>query len=824
MEALVRKIINAQDGEEFCLRCLKEIYTRYSPEHCFVAEYDLIKNVATTRVYLADGTQAANMAYELRGSPCEKVINDNVMCSFSSGIQQRFPEDVALRELNAESYIGVPLQARNGQIVGVLALLYSCHLDTSQFDNDWLLTLGFLIGNSLLQERLTNRNDRLLQQFDRSEQITDMSSWTWRVQENQFYCSQNLGRMFQLGTLHNLSFDDFFRHHVFKHDDQFQDFLDKATSDIGISRLVVRREDCVAGMQLELSCSKSFDSQGQLERVEGNIKNVTRITKLLHERTVADQLIQLSDRGVMLTDRHNHIVKVNSRVEEITGYSSEELIGKTPQIFSSDIQDKEFYAEMWHSINTLGHWTGEVWNKTKAGAIYPEKLQISVVEDVNGDVSSYLAVFEDISTTKMIESQLDRYKNKRDFTGLITRSKFIQLSDADDQQTVILIDICRFSAINTIYGEVFGNKVLRHVAKLLQEHFSDVSTSICRYGADQFAMTISQQNTDALPEITERLRSEIEAEFTIEKHKLKLSVNIGHSNPEQQTSSTHPLTQAYYALDEAKTKPVPSTIMYCYPLEESISRKHRLSVLLKHAIAEKRIHVEYQPIYDLHNNKVVKYEALARWVEDGESISPFEFIPIAEELGYIKDLGQLVLEIACQDIHKLKQLGHDDIVISVNRSIDELINEDPDNCSIINTIHQAGLSPENIIIEVTESVPLEDKPDVQKLLDSLRAKGLKLALDDFGTGFASFSNLMKNTVDILKVDRSLIRNIDSNKNNAVLVESVNLLANQLGLDVIAEGVETEQQLQLLKSMGCRYIQGYYISKPVPFEQAVGLIK
>lgn len=824
MEALVRKIINAQDGEEFCQRCLKEIYARYSPEHCFVAEYDLIKNVATTRVYLADGTQAANMAYELRGSPCEKVINDNMMCSFSQGIQQRFPEDVALRELNAESYIGIPLQARNGQIVGVLALLYSCHLDTSQFDNDWLLTLGFLIGNSLLQERLTNRNDKLLQQFDRSEQITDTSSWTWRVQENQFYCSQNLGRMFQLGTLQNLSFDDFFRHHVFKRDDQFQDFLDKATSDIGISRLVVRREDCIAGMQLEISCSKSFDSLGQLERVEGNIKNVTRITKLLHERTIADQLIQLSDRGVMLTDRHNRIVKVNSRVEEITGYSSEELIGKKPQIFSSDIQDKEFYAEMWHSINTLGHWSGEVWNKTKAGAIYPEKLQISVVEDMNGDVSSYLAVFEDISTTKMIESQLDRYKNKRDFTGLITRSKFIQLSDADDQQTVILIDICRFSAINTIYGEVFGNKVLRHVGKLLQEHFSDVSTSICRYGADQFAMTIPQQNTDALPEITEKLRSEIEAEFTIDKHKLKLSVNIGHSNPEQKTSNTHPLTQAYYALDEAKTKPVPSTVMYCYPLEESISRKHRLSVLLKHAIAEKRIHVEYQPIYDLDNNRVVKYEALARWVEDGESISPFEFIPIAEELGYIKDLGQLVLEIACQDIHKLKQLGHDDIVISVNRSIDELINEDPENCSIINTIHQSGLSPENIIIEVTESVPLEDKPDVQKLLDSLRAKGLKLALDDFGTGFASFSNLMKNTVDILKVDRSLIRNIDSNKNNAVLVESVNLLANQLGLDVIAEGVETEQQLQLLKSMGCRYIQGYYISKPVPFEQAVGLIK
>lgn len=824
MEALIKKIINAQDGEEFSLRCLKEIYSRYAPEHCLVAEYDLAKNIAITRVYLQQGIQAANISYNLVGSPCEKVINNNVLCAFPSDIQQRFPKDLVLQQLGAESYIGIPLQAKNGQIVGVLALLFSSALDQNQFETDWLLTIGLLIGNSIVQERLTKQNNKLLHQFDYSEKITDTCSWTWNVKDDQFYYSSNLKRMFNVSDDERLSFSDFFNHYIFKDNDHYQEFVSQTILQAEVSRLVVRREQCASNMQLDIRYSKRFNDAGELEKIEGNLKNITDLSKLQRNSSVAEQIIQLSERGIMLTDRNNRIVRVNSRVEEITGFKADELQGQSPRIFSSDIHDAKFYQDMWKCIQSTGRWSGEVWNKTKAGAIYPEKLQISVVEDFDGEVINYIAIFEDITTHKMIESQLDRYKNKRDFTGLMTRSKFIRNLDANVEQIVVLIDICRFSSINTLYGEAFGNKVLRHVGQILQEQFSSYSSDICRYGADQFALTLDESYYKQLEALTERIREVLEAEFEIDHHKLKLSVNIGHSNHEHLADECHPLTQAYYALDEAKTRPIPSTVKYTALMEASISRKHRLGVLLKMAIAEQRLHVEYQPIYDVVQNRVVKFEALARWTENGEVISPFEFIPIAEELGYIRDLGQLVLEIACADMNKLKQLGHSDIRISINRSIEELNHEDPQNSSILNTIKNAGLSTDDFIVEVTESIPLEDKPDVQHLLECLRQQGLQLALDDFGTGYASFSNLMKNTVDILKVDRSLIRNIDTDRNNAVLIESVNLLANQLGLDVIAEGVETEEQLNQLKEMGCRYIQGYYISKPAPFDSAIALLQ
>jgi two-component system CheB/CheR fusion protein len=255
-------------------------------------------------------------------------------------------------------------------------------------------------------------------------------------------------------------------------------------------------------------------------------------------------------------------------------------------------------------------------------------------------------------------------------------------------------------------------------------------------------------------------------------------------------------------------------------LEKRVARQYALGARLKKAIDEKRIDVFYQPILDLNSEKVVKLEALARWTEDGEMISPFEFIPIAEKLGYIFQLGEIILEKSCQDLKKLKALGHDNISISINRSIDELSEEDQANCSILNIIRNSGLSEKDIIIEVTESIPLEDKPHVQELLRILRSKGVKVALDDFGTGYASFSNLMKNSIDILKIDRSFVKDISTNQNNAVLIKSVNLLADQLGLDVIAEGVEDYQQLNLLQELGCRYIQGYLISKPQPFDDIV----
>ncbi|MBA5763222.1 EAL domain-containing protein [Vibrio sp. 404] len=823
MEALIKQVINAQNEQELYLHCLNELFVRYQPEHCLVAEYDLKAKMARTTTYLAHGELSENFSYSLIGTPCERVLDERNICSYSSNVQQQFPDDIALQDLNAQSYIGIPLQIKDGRIVGVLALLFSSPIVEKQLDKDWLLTVGFLIGKTILQQRLAKDKNRLLAQFERSEQITQSCSWTWDVDSNYFSVSSNLSVMFDIADTERLTFDEFFTRYIFRSSERFNHFVSCAVNPDKIGKITVHQEHTNCGLELEITYSKHYDENNTLQRIEGNIKDISDFWQLESDHRLAKKIIDLSTNGVIVTDENNLILNMNTQAEEITGFQLEEVYGKTPAIFSSDIHDRKFYKSMWNAIQRDQYWSGEVWNKTKTGAVYPEKLSISSLQDRNGVTKNYIAIFDDLSDRKSIESELLKYKNEQDFTGLMTRTKFIQHLEDHQELIVGLIDISRFSAINNLYGESFGNKVLSYVGLLLYRNFNDESLSICRYGADQFALTWHKDKLDDIETLITSIRNKVEKEFSIEGRVMNLNINIGYTLPSNPKSDTHLLTQAYYALDQAKSQIQPSTVRYSNFLEKNIARRHLLGASLKQALDEERLHVEYQPIYDLVTNRIVKFEALARWTENGDAISPYEFIPIAEDLGYISQLGKLILRKVCLDIKQLKKLGYEDVVVSVNRSIDELCNEDPNNCSITNELANHGLATSDIIIEITESIPLEDKPEVQELLTTLRNQGLKLALDDFGTGFASFSNLMKNTVDILKIDRSFIRNIESDKNNSVLVESVNLLATQLGLDVIAEGVETEEQLQLLNSMGCRYIQGYYISKPAPFEQAVTLL-
>lgn len=820
MESLITKVIDSRNEQELYHRCLQDVYSRYHPQHCLIAEYDLEQKLAHTHCYLHNGDLADNITYSLGGTPCELVLDNREICIYQDNIQQQFPDDIILQVINAKSYLGIPIQSRSGKVIGVIALMYDTELPDIQFDNTWLETLGFLIGKTILQQRLANQKDRLLAQFERSEQLTQSGSWTWDISQNHFSYSKNLAKMVGITENQQLHFADFFRAYIFKSKISLDRFVSDVSSGDEAKTVTVYREMCAINKQFEISYIKKFTPSGELRKVVGNIRNTTDISQLEADFTIAQKVVDLSSNGVLITDKHNRIISTNSKVEDITGYSFAELEGQSPSILSSSLHPASFYQKMWAELHEQGHWSGEVWNQTKFGAVYPEKLTIYVLRNRVGEIQNYIATFEDLSEIKSIESELNNYKNEHDFTGLQTRENFIKALQETDNQTVLILDIKRFSSINNMYGESFGNKVLVHVGHTLATNFDTKQINICRYGPDQFALSFSQDSLEGVNKFVSFVRSQIETAVTIDDHEIDLLVNIGCSNMSEFDSKTHPIKQAYYALRQAKSDPTPSTSIYSSQLEKRVARQYALGARLKKAIDEKRIDVFYQPILDLNSEKVVKLEALARWTEDGEMISPFEFIPIAEKLGYIFQLGEIILEKSCQDLKKLKALGHDNIAISINRSIDELSEEDQANCSILNIIRNSGLSEKDIIIEVTESIPLEDKPHVQELLRVLRSKGVKVALDDFGTGYASFSNLMKNSIDILKIDRSFVKDISTNQNNAVLIKSVNLLADQLGLDVIAEGVEDYQQLNLLQELGCRYIQGYLISKPQPFDDIV----
>ncbi len=824
MEILVNEVIRARDEQDLYTRCLNEIYAQYQPNHCLVAEYHRDQGIAQTLTYLCNGALANNFSYDLKNTPCENVITHSRLCSYSANIQQHFPDDIALKDLQAESYIGIPLQAQDGSIVGVIALLFDAPLHIEKFDQTWLLTMGFLIGKTIIQQRLTKEKERLLRQFERSEQITKSCSWEWDVASDRFYCSQNLAVMFGIDDARTLTFDDFFSHYVFVSPERYKQFIASATAQLGVSKIIVDKAHSRCRQALELTFYRDYDESGRLVCIEGNIKNINDFSQLESNHLIAQKIIELSNNGVIVTDEDNRILHMNAQAEQITGYSLREVFGRSPGIFRSDIHDNSFYLKMWKKLSQNDYWSGEVWNQTKTGVVYPEFLSISTVRDNNRMVKNYIGIFEDISDRKLLEKELKQYKNEQDFVGLYTRTQFVEYFEKHSNLIVILVDINRFSAINNLHGEAFGNKVLRYVGILLYRHFCGNGVNVCRYAADQFALSCPTMDVEKVDVLVDEIRDKLERQFYISGQQMTLNVNIGYALPSSAASGIHLMAQAYYALSSAKSLLSPSTVRYSEYLEKHIGRKYRLGVELKRAIDAKQLHVEYQPIYDLESKRVVKFEALARWTRNGEAVSPFEFIPIAEELGYINQLGNLVLSIACRDLKLLRDRGHDEIQMSVNRSIQELTNESIEDCSILKIILESGLSTSDIVLEITESIPLEDKPEVQELLGDLRRKGLKLALDDFGTGFASFSNLMKNTVDILKIDRTFIRDIESDKNNAVLVQSVNMLATGLGLDVIAEGVETEGQLKRLQAMGCKFIQGYYISHPVVFEQTLAFLE
>lgn len=817
MESLITKVIDSRNEQELYQRCLQDVYVRYKPNHCLIAEYDLEQKIAHTHCYLHNGALVENITYSLGGTPCELVLDNREICIYEENIQQLFPEDAILQVINAHSYIGIPIQSRSGKVVGVIALMYDSELPDITFDRPWLETIGFLIGKSIIQQRLATQKDRLLEQFERSEQLTQSGSWTWDIVNNHFSYSTNLANITGISNNQTLHFADFFRHFIFKNKETLDQFLLDVSSGSEAKTMTVYREMCPINKQFEISYVKKFNHFGELIKVVGNIRNTTDISQLEAEFTIAQKVVDLSSNGVLITDKHNRIISTNSKVEDITGYTFAELEGESPSILSSSLHPASFYQSMWTDLHENGHWSGEVWNQTKYGAVYPEKLTIYVLRNRVGEIQNYIATFEDLSKLKSIESELNNYKNEQDFTGLLTRESFINALATTNNQTVIILDIKRFSSINNMYGESFGNKVLVHVGHTLATNFDTSQINICRYGPDQFALSFIQETLEGVTKFVNFVRSKIETTVIIDNHEIDLTVNIGCSNINEFESHTHPIKQAYYALRESKNDPTLSTSVYSTQLEKRVSRRYSLGARLKKALDEKRIDVHYQPILDLNSQKVVKLEALARWTEDGEVISPFEFIPIAEDLGYISQLGEIVLEQSCRDLKQLKSRGYENIAMSINRSIDELSEEDLVNCSILNIIEQSGLTEKDIIIEVTESIPLEDKPHVQELLSGLRKKGVKVALDDFGTGYASFSNLMKTSIDILKIDRSFVKDISTNLNNAVLIKSVNLLARQLGLEVIAEGVEDHQQLSLLQELGCRYIQGYLIGKPQPFE-------
>lgn len=555
------------------------------------------------------------------------------------------------------------------------------------------------------------------------------------------------------------------------------------------------------------------------------------IEKELHkdsyQKTIefSKNLIENVHEAVMVCDKNKYITYINPSFTRMTGYTQTDIQDKTPKILSSAKQSKAFYQDIWATINKSGHWQGEIWNKRKDGSEYLEWLSITAIVDEFDQLTHYTSFFSDITKQHIAKEKIKFQDSYDGLTKLANKQTLFTFIDQSVRQysnhpecstpaALLVIDINLFKKFNSVYSHAFGDEVLIQVANRLQSLIR-ASDIVARTSGDHFALFINHLSDDnSIVHFIDKVTRAFMNPFLIDGLNITITLSIGVAYFRQDALDVHGLFEkAEQAMFSAKNNGQNAYGFYSKKLSDKASIEEALKLSLESAIENDEFSVVYQPIISLKNQAATKLEALVRWNNNGLWVSPVTFIPIAEKFGLISKIGDLVLNKVCIELKNLKKMGFADIVINVNRSIYEFPT-DVNNTEWLDIISKYNLNPENICFELTESALAPENNGCITLLNNLQDAGCTIALDDFGTGYSSLSYLRRFPINILKIDRSFISDMTKVKGGIVLVSAIISMAKALGISVVAEGVELKKEVDILVSLGCDYIQGYYFSKPL----------
>ncbi len=534
---------------------------------------------------------------------------------------------------------------------------------------------------------------------------------------------------------------------------------------------------------------------------------------------VAELAFQTAAEAIMVTDANGVILSINPALTEITGFSAAELIGRTPSMLKSGHHDAEFYADLWHSVLTEGYWRGEIWDRRKNGDVYPKMLSIKVVKDETGAPYRFVAVFSDISTYKKAEETIRHQANYDALTGLPNRRLFLdrlgqELKKASRESSTLalfFVDLDNFKEINDSLGHEYGDQLLQEVSRRIQGSIRETDT-VSRLGGDEFTVILPDIGTDREADrIAQKIISELGLPFKLNDKLSHIGASIGITMfPVDGTDESILLKNADQAMYEAKHLGKNRFCYFTEAMQQASVLRIELSAGLREAVRRRQFQLHYQPIVSLTDGSILKAEALIRWQHPTKGmVNPAVFIPRAEEIGLIGEIGQFVFETAVSAAASWQTAG-----VGINLSPRQFNGPNGfDHWAKL--CNEAGIAPSNITLEITEGMLLDGRPEVMQQLQKLRDDGFKIAIDDFGTGYSSLSYLKKFTTEYLKIDQSFIRDLATDSSDLALVEAIVVMAHKLGIEVIAEGVETLQQQAILTEMGCDYAQGYFYARPMP---------
>ena len=548
---------------------------------------------------------------------------------------------------------------------------------------------------------------------------------------------------------------------------------------------------------------------------------------------LAAKVFEQSHEGFMITDAKRKIIMVNHAFTGITGYTEEEVLGQNSDMLASGHHEDIFYQNMWASIQEKGYWQGEIWNRRKNGDVYPELLNVSVVRDSNGKISQYVGVFADITQIKTSEKRLEFLAHHDPLTSLPNRLLlFLRLEHGIDvarrenkQLALLMLDLDHFKDVNDSLGHLAGDQLLKLVADRLTDRLRETDT-VARLGGDEFTVLLEDI---AHPEDAARLAEAIIADLSepwLLPHncEVTIGVSIGISlYPQYGDTPEILLQQADTALYQAKRGGRNRFAYFSDELTHAVRERIALETKLRRAIVNNELRVFYQPQIDIASGIMVGAEALVRWQDPVEGlIPPIRFIPVAEQTGLIMAIGEWVLRETCRQGREWMNSDLPAITLAVNVSPHQLRQGDI-NGMVATVLSETGFPAERLELELTESGLMDRELEAVELLNNLRAQGIRLAIDDFGTGYSSLAYLKRFPLDVLKIDKSFIDEIPYNQDDMEIAATIVAMGHTLGFKVLAEGVETKEQLAFLKTQGCDLYQGYLSSRPVPADDFFQLL-
>jgi diguanylate cyclase (GGDEF)-like protein/PAS domain S-box-containing protein len=595
---------------------------------------------------------------------------------------------------------------------------------------------------------------------------------------------------------------------------------------------VVDRDGSFQGIVSELSL---FTALSRLERRLRKEKEqlITQLEAEVAHHRIAAAVFDHTSEGILVTDANAIVTLANEAFSRKTGFTLSELIGRRPGILSSAHHDRKFLRAMQSSLSKTGTWSGQVWNRRKDGEAYPEWLHVNTVFDETGEITDYVGIFSDISNQRHIQRNLHQLAYYDTLTGLPNRllfhdriSQAIKCAQRGRTEFALLfVDLDRFKDVNDSLGHGFGDKLLQAAALRLKQALRECDT-VARLGGDEFTVLLQGEMTerDAIATAT-RISEVFNGPLEVEDRRIFVTASIGIAHyPEDGSDPDSLMKNADAAMYRAKEEGRNRFCVFRTQLNVEVSERLDMENALRASLEEGSLSIVWQPLVHLGDGGIMGFEALARWHHpDLGDVPPVQFIPLAERAGLMRLFGTWVLKAVADEIAQLGKIWNSyPLSFAVNFSAVQIYDDDTLRNNIRDTLDSIGLKPEHFILEVTESTFMKSGRSTEAVLGELTALGLQIAVDDFGTGYSNLAYLKRFAVNHLKVDQSFVRDVVEDPATRQIITAIVQMAHSLNIQVIAEGVETEEQKNILLDLGCDEGQGYLFGRPMELSQVFAL--